>query len=66
MVKLRTMKNLVITARLHNNFRPGNSQIAFGRAARSRERFAVVRKKEKEKVGACCKEERKGEKGQRN
>ena len=66
MVKLRTVKSLVITARIHTNFRPGSSQIAFGRAAGSRERSAVVRKKEKEKVGACSKEEMKGEKKQRN
>jgi hypothetical protein len=56
---MRTVKSLVIMARLHTNFRPGNSQIIFRKAARSRGRFAVLRKKEKEKVGACSKEETK-------
>jgi len=60
--KMRTVKSLVITARLHTNFSPGNSQITFGKAARSRGRFAVVRKKEKEKVDACSNEETKTDK----
>jgi hypothetical protein len=57
--KLRTVNSFVTAARLHTNFRPGSSHITFGKAARSTERFAVVRKKEKVNVGACSKEETK-------
>jgi hypothetical protein len=42
------VKSSVITVRLHTNFRPGSSQTTFGKAARSREKFAVVRRKGKE------------------
>ena len=59
MEKLTTVKSLVITTRLHTNFRPRSSQATFGKAASSRERFAVVRKEEKGNVGACSKEETK-------
>jgi hypothetical protein len=53
------VKSLVITARLHTNFRPGSSQIILRKAARSRERLAVVRKEEKENFEVCSKEETK-------